>query len=61
MNDSGHFCHMEVVPGHGFLETSLGFVLISEIKDRGCKTMTANSENTHNILCTCVGSVVDDA
>lgn len=57
----GHLCHMEVVPGHSFLETSLGFVLISEISDQGFQTMTAHSENTHNVLCTCTSSIIDNA
>lgn len=61
MNDSGHLCHMVVVPGHSFLETSLGFVLISEINDQGYQTMTAHSENTHNVLCTCASSIIDNA
>lgn len=52
---------MEVVPGHSFLETSLGFVLILEINDQGFQTTTAHSENTYNALCTCAGSIIDNA
>lgn len=52
---------MEVVPGHSFLETRLGFVLILEINDQGFQTTTAHSENTYNALCTCAGSIIDNA
>lgn len=59
MDISGHFCHMEVVPGHSFLGTSLVLVLISDINDQGFQTMTAHNENTHNVLCTCASSMID--
>lgn len=52
---------MEVVAGHSFLETSLSFVLISEINDQGFQTMPAHSENTDNVLCTCASSIIDNA
>lgn len=51
MDDSEHFCHTEVTPCHSFLETSLVFVLISEINDQEFQTMTVHNENTHNVLC----------
>lgn len=61
MNEPGLFCHVEVVPDHSFLATSLVFALISEVNDDEFKAMAAGREKAHNILCPCVRSVANNA